>query len=296
MNIDLHCHSTNSDGTWSVSEILVDAERKGVKVLAISDHDNLKGSREAFEKKGGLFSGQLIPAIEISTLVEGKKVHLLAFFPTIDISPESDLLQSLDKIQNSRIWRMKKMIEKDNAIGFDITFEEVLEAAGTGKTGDKQPTDVISRPHLARVLVDKGYVKDFNEAFNEYLADGKAIQVNRFTLKFTDWIQQVKALGGIMIWAHPLHGHEGKKESFLELAEILKDSDIDGVERIYNYKGKYIITDEFESWGQEQLDMIIAEKDWLITAGGDFHGDVGRLGELDLPADDWKRFESKLFG
>jgi len=295
MNIDLHCHSTNSDGTWSVEEILKEAEKKGVKGLCISDHDNLNGSIEAFEKAPGLFSGKLVAGIEISTVIHQQKVHLLAYFPTIDLPVSSNLIQNLDKIQNSRVWRMKEMIKKARALGMEVSYEEVLEEAGTGTKGDKQPTDVLSRPHLARVLIKKGYVKDFDEAFNQYLADGKPIQVDRFTLDFEQWIEQVDELNGIIIWAHPLHGHEEQEDTFQKIANTLKQSSIHGVERIYNYKGKYTISDEFEKWGNEHLDKLIEEQNWLITAGGDFHGNVGVIGELDLPETDWDIFIDQLY-
>jgi len=295
MNVDLHCHSTHSDGTWSVTQILKEAERKGIEVLCISDHDNFNGSLEAYTKADGLYSGILVPGIEISTVINKMKVHLLAYFPSFNLDFDADLFVNLEKIRNSRVWRMKEMLKKAQALGFDITYEEVLNEAGTGIEGDQQPTDVISRPHLARLLVKKGYVSDMNEAFDKYLADGKPIQVDRFTLDFNEWIVQVKKLGGILIWAHPLHGHEENKHSLERIARILSGSYIDGVERIYNYKGKYTISEEFERWGERFLDELIPQNNWLITSGGDFHGNVGRLGELELDEQAWKDFQARLF-
>jgi predicted metal-dependent phosphoesterase TrpH len=290
VNIDLHCHSTNSDGTWSVEQILVESENKGVKVLAITDHDNFEGSIEAFQLKNSLFTGKLIAGIEISTRIMGKSLHFLAYFKNINLNPESKLLLNLEKIRNSRVWRMKEMIKKANEIGFNVTYEDVLEEVSTGLDGSKQPTDVISRPHLARVLMKKGLVHSFEEAFDSYIADGKPLHVSRFSLEFSEWIEQVTELGGIIIWAHPFEGYDDNFEEFLKYADYVTSFPIAGVERIYNYEGKYKVSKDFQIKGNKYLDKIITEKNYVITAGGDFHGNVGLLGELSLQEEDYKKF------
>jgi predicted metal-dependent phosphoesterase TrpH len=290
VNIDLHCHSTNSDGTWSVEQILVESENKGVKVLAITDHDNFEGSIEAFQLKNSLFTGKLIAGIEISTRIMGKSLHFLAYFKNINLNPESKLLLNLEKIRNSRVWRMKEMIKKANEIGFNVTYEDVLEEVSTGLDGSKQPTDVISRPHLARVLMKKGLVHSFEEAFDSYIADGKPLHVSRFSLEFSEWIEQVTELGGIIIWAHPFEGYDDNFEEFLKYADYVTSFPIAGVERIYNYEGKYKVNKDFQIKGNKYLDKIITEKNYVITAGGDFHGNVGLLGELSLQEEDYKKF------
>lgn len=294
MNVDLHCHSTNSDGTWSVTQILKEAERKGVKILAVTDHDNFQGSIEANQLAPVYFSGKLIPGIEISTRVMNKSLHFLAYFPTFNLDPQSELLQNLEKIRNSRVWRMKEMIKKAKEIGFNVTYEDVLKEVTTGTDGSQQPSDVISRPHLARVLVNKGYVNSFEEAFDSYIADGKALHIARFTLKFEEWIKQVKDLGGIIIWAHPFEGYHDDFDEFVKYAEYVTEFPIAGIERIYNYKGKYKVSENFIQRGNQYLDKIIYDKQFIITAGGDFHGNVGLLGELDLPEENSNRFLNLL--
>ncbi|MDH5403629.1 MAG: PHP domain-containing protein, partial [Candidatus Heimdallarchaeota archaeon] len=273
MKVELHCHSTNSDGEWTVKELLMSAEEKGIKLLSITDHDNLNGSIEAFNLKSDYFSGELIPGIEISTKILENTVHLLAFFPTINIEPESELIKSLYKIQDSRTYRMKEMITKANSFGFDVSFEEVLEIAGKSIDGEAQPTDILSRPHLGRLLIKKGYCKDMNEAFDKYLSPGKPIHVGRFSLTFNEWIEQIKNQHGIIIWAHPLFGNDENINKLMEKGELLKKSKIDGLERIYKYEGKYPVNPEFIKLGNQYLDKIVKESNWLITAGGDFHGD-----------------------
>ncbi|MHA2250606.1 MAG: PHP domain-containing protein [Candidatus Kariarchaeaceae archaeon] len=294
MNIDLHCHSTNSDGTWSVEQILIEAEKKGIIGLSITDHDNFQGSLEAFQLKDKMFSGLLVPGIEISTRINSKTFHLLAYFPSFDLDLNDILFKNLEKIRDSRIWRMKEMIKKANHHGFEVSFDEVLKEAGTGLDGTQQPTDVLSRPHLARVLLNKGYVENFGQAFDKYLADGKPIHVYRFTLDVGEWVQQVKNLGGILIWAHPFHGHDEELESFNSIVKIMDEANIDGVESIYNYHGKYNVSQEFIQKCTPILQDYIRKKKWIITAGGDFHGNVGKLGVLDLPENDWEVFLQKL--
>ncbi|MCE7736779.1 MAG: PHP domain-containing protein [Candidatus Heimdallarchaeota archaeon] len=294
MNVDLHCHSTNSDGTWSVTQILIEAERKGVKILAITDHDNFQGSVEANQLAPDYFSGKLIAGIEISTKIMNKSLHFLAYFPSFDLDPQCELLQNLEKIKNSRVWRMKEMIKKAKEIGFDITYEDVINEVTTGTDGSSQPADVISRPHLARVLVNKGYVKSFDEAFDRYLADGKTLHIARFTLDFEEWIKQVKDLRGIIIWAHPFEGYHDDFDEFVKYAEYVTGFPIAGIERIYNYKGKYKVSEDFIKRGNQYLDKIIAQKQFVITAGGDFHGNVGVLGELELPENKSNQFLNLL--
>ncbi len=293
MLIDLHCHSTNSDGTWTVEEILRKANEKGIKILSITDHDNLKGSVEAFQlnSSNNLFEGILIAGMEISTKVLGQKVHLLAFFPDIQTAQHPDLISVLDKIQNSRYYRMKKMIERANQFGFEVTFEEVLkEASGDN---NEQPTDVISRPHLGRVLVKKGYVQDLKEAFDNYLADGKPLAVERFTLKFSEWIDLIHRIGGIIIWAHPLHARKDMS-ALKEVTGYLRKYGIDGFELYYDYTQKYKISPDFEKEGSTFLwEIAKRNKDLVITAGGDFHGDVGVLG-MEIPLEHVQKFFEKV--
>lgn len=292
----MHCHSTHSDGTNTVEQILRKAENLGIKALCISDHDNINGSLEAIKIGKGLFSGELIVGIEISTEVNDKKIHLLAHFPSHEFPENSKLIANLDKIKDSRVWRMKEMIKKANDFGFDVTFEEVLKEASSADDGSKSPIDILSRPHLARVLIKRGFVSSFDEAFNKYLGDGKKFHVSRFTLSFDKWIEYVHAHRGLVTWAHPLEGHDGDLESVKNVAsELVKK--IDGIEIFYRYDGKYVVPKDLQEDGTLYLESLIVEHDLLRTAGGDYHEEnVGFLGGVDLPEDDWNKFKNKLFG
>ncbi len=295
MNIDLHSHSTNSDGIWSVEEILREAERKGVVALCISDHDNFRGSLEANRINDGLFSGFLVPGIEISAKFEDFKIHMLAYLPTFDIPEDHELLINLDKILHSRVWRMERMVERANELGFDITFDEVLKEAEFGSGSSKQPIDVISRPHLARAMVKKGLFTNIDEVFDRYLNDHGPMYVERFTLKLKEWIDLIHSLGGLAVWAHPFHGHKNSTASFEKYAPRIASHGIDGIELYYNYKKKYVVDEEFFEYNTPFLKKLIRENNLLVTAGGDFHSpDAGCLGEMNLPEEDWDRFVKAL--
>ena len=219
LKIDLHCHSTHSDGTWTVRDILRVAAKQNIQGLSITDHDTLAGSLEA-QHHSHLFKGVLIPGIEVSTTVQNTIVHLLAFFPDISDIESSSLSRSLTLIQDDRINRMRKMVTNVQATGMNVTFDEVISEAKKGINNLELAKKSIGRPHLARVLKTKKYVKSVKEAFDLYLADDKPCYVPRYTLKFTEWIKEIKAIDGVIIWAHPLYGHQKDLEN---LKLILKE-------------------------------------------------------------------------
>ncbi len=291
MKIDLHCHSVHSDGTDTVREILMAAEKLGIKGLCISDHDNFGGSLEAFQIKKGLYSGELIPGIEISTRVLGKTVHLLAYLPSFDVL-DNQLFRTLDDLKNERVRRMRKMISLANEHGYAITFEEVLEEV-SGEDGE-QPIDVIGRPHFAKVFIRKGYAKDLEDAFDNFIGDGKPLYAQKISPTYEEWISMVHSIGGLISWAHPLHGHNSDFASFTETADILMKY-VDAIELNYNYDGKYRVSKELQIRGKEYLKGAINNNNLLVTAGGDYHGNVGVLGIVDLAEDDWLSFKRSLF-
>ena len=186
------------------------------------------------------------------------------------------------------------MVKKANEIGFDISFDEVLEEVSSADDGSVSTTDIISRPHLARVLLKRGFVNSFEEGFDKYLADGKPLHVNRFSPSFDEWIEMVHAHRGLVTWAHPLHGHKGSFTSIKKVAKSLVNH-IDGIEINYRYDGKYVVSEDLQLEGTKYLESLIDRYNLLRTAGGDFHGNVGVLGGVDLSERDWIRFKVKLF-
>ncbi|MCY3410375.1 MAG: PHP domain-containing protein [Candidatus Heimdallarchaeota archaeon] len=288
MKVDIHSHSTHSDGTKPVTELLKMAEERRLEVFAITDHDTFAGSLEAFEKKEGLFSGTLIAGIEISTRVNKKKVHLLAYFKDTYLPMNDQLFINLEKIRNDRIRRMRVIIDNANNAGFKIEFDEVNREAGGD---DSVIADVLGRPHFARVFARK-YNTSVDYVFDTYLGDGKPWYAKRFSLKFHEWIDQVRNLGGLISWAHPLQGHHSL-DTLEPVCELLVEK-IDAIELNYIYDGKYKINPDFYKSGISYLRKQIADHDLLVTAGGDYHGDVGTLGEVSLEEEAFNKFITKL--
>jgi len=287
---DIHSHSSNSDGTWNVKKLLEEAERLELECYAVTDHDNLEGSIQALNFSS-VFSGILIPGMEVSTKVDGRTVHLLAFFPKIGHDEIPDVHEVLDKVKNSRYHRMEKMVEKGIENGFKITMEEIHMEV----TKDGSSADIIARPHLARVLVQKGYAGDMDEAFDKYLSEGKLLYVERFTLNYMEWIKLVHKNSGIVVWAHPLFYQEEDVELLRKSFDLLYREGIDGIEIVYPYnkrRGKLDLN--YIEEGQSFLQQKIEENKLLWTSGGDFHGDNGILGFAEIDDEMVERLLRKI--
>ena len=290
MKADIHSHSSNSDGTWNVKKLLEEAERLELECYAVTDHDNLEGAMQALEFSS-IFSGILIPGLEISTKVDRRTVHLLAYFPKIDHDAIPDVHEVLDKVKTSRSRRMEKMIEKGIETGFKITMDEIL----TEVTKDGSSADIIARPHLARVLVQKGYAGDMDEAFDKYLSEGKPLYVERFTLEYKDWMELIHTNSGIVVWAHPLFYQEEDIEFLRKSFDLLYKERIDGIEMVYPYnKRRGKLDRKYIKKGQAFLRQKIEENNLLWTSGGDFHGDNGILGFAEIDDGMVDRLLSKI--
>ena len=164
--IDLHLHTTHSDGSLPPAEVLALAQKAGVSALAITDHDIVAGIPEALET-GARLGIEVIPGIEISSVYGENELHMLGYFlDWKDVGLSSRLAQ----LRASRHRRNPRIIEKLNHLGLDLSYEEVKILAGT---------ESIGRPHIARVLMDRGYVQSAKEAFDRYLAKGAAAYVPR---------------------------------------------------------------------------------------------------------------------
>jgi predicted metal-dependent phosphoesterase TrpH len=178
--IDLHIHTSASDGTFSPQEIVRLAKRKGLKAVGITDHDTVDGNEEAI--KAGVEIGlEVIPGVEISVEWEGRPVHILGYY--IDV--ENKVLQStLKNLIAFREERNPQIIKRLNSLGLNISYADVKAIAGDGTA--------IGRPHFAQVLVDKGYVKDGDEAFKKYLKRGGPAYVEKKRLTPQEGIQLIK--------------------------------------------------------------------------------------------------------
>ncbi len=247
--IDLHMHSLYSDGTFSVPELVKRSKEKGIKILSLTDHDTVEGLSETAEEciENNI---KFINGIEISTEYNGKEVHILGYF--IDEKDKS-LIEFSDEMKQARINRNEKAIKILNNHGIKITKEDTFrEAEGS----------IISRTHLARALITKGYVKDVKEAFDKYLGSNGLAYVPKSNLNPLDGINVIKKSGGLAFLAHPkLIGLE--EEDFIRLVKDMKDNGLDGIETYYSLFSK----DDMKYFEKTAEDFSL-----IRSAGSDFHG------------------------
>ncbi|MBS0151639.1 MAG: PHP domain-containing protein [Nitrospira sp.] len=265
--LDLHLHTTHSDGSCTPSEVIGLAHQAGVTTLAITDHDIMTGVAEAITA-GAHYGIDVIPGVEISSLNGQSELHILGYF--LDWQ-DPVLNQRFKTLRDSRHRRNPQIIERLQALGIDITYDEVRALAGS---------DSVGRPHIARALMDKQVVSSAKEAFDRFLADGKPAYVPRDLPSPTEAIHWIKAAGGLAVLAHPTWVKLAGR-SLIDLVRDLKSSGLDGVEVYYSTHAARQ-TREYLSLAQ-QLGL-------LVTGGSDFHGltkpdiDVGiGKGTLHVP-------------
>ena len=267
-NVDLHLHTTASDGVRTPSEIVNYAKDKGLQAIAITDHDTIEGLDEGLSE-GDRIGFEVIPGVEISAEHSPGSMHLLGYF--LDIY-HPFLRDKLNYLQKARAERNPKIIENLNRLGVRISYEEVVKASGGGQVG---------RPHFAQVLMEKGYVRSFQEAFDRFLGKRAPAYVDKIRFKPKEAISFIREAGGVAVLAHP---------------KTLGMSDFTALERIVSelmeagLKGMEVYYPEHSSLEVAQF-RALAERCGLLTTGGtDYHGiekekldiGVGR-GEMRLP-------------
>ncbi|MBW1895249.1 MAG: PHP domain-containing protein, partial [Deltaproteobacteria bacterium] len=223
--IDLHIHSTASDGTNSPSEILQLATQLNLGAIAITDHDTLKGVKQALSC-GIPRSLKFLTGVEISSnpppsFSAPGSLHILGYGIKTDDKQMNDML---GKLQDARINRNPKIITRLNQTGLDISLSEVMEKAGTGQPG---------RPHIAMLMVEKGMVKSVNEAFDLFLGKGKPAYVDKPRIESSEAIRTIINAGGIPVLAHPGLVKSDSGDSIERLIDTLMGMGLKGVEAYY---------------------------------------------------------------
>lgn len=244
--IDLHSHTTASDGQHAPAELLALAAGAGVSCLSVTDHDTVAGleAAEAAAKALGL---RLVPGIELSAFLHGKELHLLGHF----ISRQEPRLSSIsERLRGERRTRMEQMVAKMRGLGYPVSMDEVLALAQGANLG---------RPHLARVLVEKRWCLDTKEAFDRFLGDGKPAWVDRYRLPAFEAIALIRGAGGAATLAHPAVSKAERYD-----IGLLKDAGLAGLEVHHADHPQPI---------REKMMKIARELDLVPTAGSDFHGE-----------------------
>jgi 3',5'-nucleoside bisphosphate phosphatase len=247
--LDLHLHTTHSDGSCTPTEVVGLAHRVGVTAMAITDHDITTGLVEAMAA-GEAYGIEVIPGVEISSIFGNSELHILGYF--LDWQ-DIRLNERLKTLRDSRHRRNPKIVEQLQNLGIDLTYEEVRALAGS---------DSVGRPHIARALMDKGIVTSAKEAFDRFLAEGKPAYVPRDLPSPIEAIHWIKAAGGLAVLAHPTWVRCTDRP-LVELVRQLKADGLDGVEVYYSTHAARQ-TREYLSLAQ-QLGL-------LVTGGSDFHG------------------------
>jgi len=268
--IDLHSHSTASDGSLTPKELIRYSATKHLRAVALSDHDTTDGLDEATGEAERL-GIELIPAVELSAEHTGGTMHLLGFFMDRRHAGFRDCLR---RLQNARKERNPKIVDKLRGQGLEITYEEVVTASGGGQVG---------RPHFAKVLLRKGYVSSMQEAFERYLKRGAPGYVEKFRFSPREAITAIHGAGGVAVLAHPFTLYREPATLLEPLLSALVDDGLDGMEVIYS-----TYSDE-----QSRYYRGLADKYRLLPSGGsDFHGthkpgiDLGvGQGRLKVPFD-----------
>ncbi|TWI59257.1 PHP domain-containing protein [Halalkalibacter nanhaiisediminis] len=257
-NSDLHMHSTASDGGYSPSELMRKCKENGLEIVALTDHDTVDGIEEAL-LAGKELGIKVIPGIEFSTKHKGKSVHILGY--GFDWK-NKELREFLSTQKELRRERLDTMIEKFDLVGVKLSPESVLKHVDGGSVG---------RPHVAKALIEGGYVETVAEAFDRFLAEGKPCYVEKskeMTVKEAiDWIHQT---GGLAIVAHPVYYDFDQ-----DIVEWVHELGLDGIE-IYHRDHNEEAIKRFESLC-DQIELN-QQKTLLRTGGSDFHHeDYGRV-------------------
>jgi len=240
--IDLHVHTTASDGKHPPSEIVRMAAKGGMKVIAITDHDTVGGLPEAIAEASKYPSLTLIPGVEISTDVPSGEVHVLGYF--INYADGG-----FERMGNARKERAQKIINKLKRLGVHVSWNRVQEIAGNGTVG---------RPHIAEAMLERGYISNFKEAFNKYIGRGCPAYVEWEKMPPVNATELILENGGLPVLAHPLTASDPGA-----LTAELKMAGLAGIEVFY------------DSYCPEEIEICreMALKSALIMTGGsDFHG------------------------
>ena len=260
-DLDLHLHSTASDGTLSPSELINKCAQNGLKVVALTDHDTLNGIGEATKQAEALGTIEVVPGIEVSCNWNGTEVHILGLFTRAD---DARLSEYCSRARKNRLSRSKKIVERLQQIGIEIKFEKVIELAGNA---------VIGRPHIAKALVDAGYVKYPKEAFDLYLGSSHSSYFPSSTISPIEAIDLLVESKALPVLAHPMRSKvKSGRNPISNLSELISELKPRGLEGIEVYYGDY--TDSQIS----RLSLIAKESDLIECGGSDFHNS-GNPGE-----------------
>lgn len=270
--VDLHTHSTASDGTLSPEAVVDLAEASGLAAVALTDHDTLAGLDDAAERAGRYPQLRFVPGIEVSAVYPRGTMHLLG----LGIDPQAASLRRLTvRLREAREARNPKILDNLRTMGIDITMDDVLQRV----PGDRSPqTRIVSRMHIAQVLVDRGLARNTADAMDRYVGNGGPAWVDKERTPPRECLRAIREAGGLAVLAHP---KQLRCRNTAELTRVLRDLIEAGLGGIECYHSDH-------SPEQTRLYLDLAKRYRLaLTGGSDFHGGAKshvRLGRPPVPA------------
>ena len=257
LGIDLHIHSTASDGSLTPAEILDQAQKLNLAAIAITDHDSIDGSREALDtgipSSLNFLSGVEISAAHPPFFPGSGSFHILGYGIQLD---DHALNQALNKLREARKNRNPKIVARLNELGFPISLEEINQTVGRVQLG---------RPHIAYAMMKKGFVKSIDEAFDKFLGTAKPAYVDKERIACEDAIKMIRRAGGMAVLAHPGLLKVEDESKLAALVQNLIEIGMDGIEVYYPEHSPDQI---------KQYTQLAKKYDLLMTGGTDFHGSI----------------------
>ena len=269
---DLHTHTTASDGQYSPEELVRAAREAGLAAVAVTDHDTVAGVEQAM-RAGEKWGIDVIPGVEISSLAEGKEIHVLGYFPKGKIDQE--FVEKLRSLREVRRKRNEMIVEKLRELGIPITMEEVM-----AKKRGQSPEANVGRPHIAEVLVDKGFASSIDDAFHRFLGKGGAAYCTPRRISPVEAIGWISEAGGVPVLAHP-----GIYEDD-ELVETLIQNGLAGLE-VYH--------PDHDPDAERRYEALAVKHRLIMTGGSDFHGErhgIPYHGPLGSRTIEWNGLEA----
>ena len=277
--IDLHTHSTFSDGSLTPEQLVTLAKEGGIRRLALTDHDTA-GGQPRFLEAAQRASIETITGIELSAANGESEVHMLGY----GYDPNSALLNdALTRVKAAREDRNRKILARLHEVGVELSWSDIEAEAGE---------EVIGRPHFATALIKRGIVENKFEAFERYLGQEQLAYIPRVRLSLNECIDTIHEAGGVAVLAHPLYLSRDRNE-FLKLLEECKSFGMDGLEVYYN---------AYSPDDMQQLQSYADGFDLITTGGTDFHGAFtpgvelgrGRTGNLNVPESVWLQLNERI--
>lgn len=266
--VDLHAHSTASDGSRAPADVVREAQRVGLAAIALTDHDTLDGIAEA-TRTGAELGVRVVPGIELSAVEDDVETHILG----LHLSDTRELETRLVELREMRRSRAERIVKRLNELGVRIEFNAVLEQAAGG---------AIGRPHVARAMIAEGWAVDFRDAFERYLGNGKPAYVGKDRLTAADAIALIRRAGGLAVLAHPASG--GTRERI----EAFAREGLEGVE---------VRHPSHSSEDVARLTALVDHFGLVPSGGSDWHGaseGPRTLGMMRVPAEWLERQDGRI--